>query len=98
MGVVLTNLYHTGKFSIAEIIDKMSVAPARVLGIPGGTLAIGAKADITIIDPDCEWVVDSSAFYTKGKHTPFNGYKLKGKAVSTIVGGNIVMRNGEVIE
>lgn len=98
LGVVLTNLYHTGKFTFAEIIDKMSAAPARILGIAGGTLEVGGKADITIIDPECEWIVDSSVFYTKGKHTPFNGCKLKGKAAATIVGGNIVMRNGEVIE
>lgn len=98
LGVVLTSLYHTGRFSIADIIYKMSVAPARILGIEGGTLEVGNKADITIIDPDCEWIVDSSVFYTKGKHTPFDGCKLKGKAVAAIVGGHIVMRNGEVIE
>ncbi|MPL81525.1 Dihydroorotase [bioreactor metagenome] len=97
LGVVLTSLYHTGKFTFMEVIEKMTLAPAKILRIGAGTLREGTIADITIIDPDYEWVVDSAAWYTKGKHTPFNGVKLKGKAVATIVGGNFVMRNGEVM-
>jgi dihydroorotase len=96
LGVILTSLYHTGKFTLSEIVERMSTAPARILGLAAGTLTVGQVADITIFDPELEWTVDSSKFYTKGKHTPFNKKILKGKAVATIVGGKFVMRNGEV--
>ena len=96
LGVILTELYHTGAFSLLEIIERMSTAPARILGLESGTLTVGSVADITIFDADAEWIVDSNKFYTKGKHTPFDKKSLKGKAVGTIVGGKFVMRNGEV--
>ena len=96
LGVILTGLYHTGKLSLLEIIERMSTAPARILGLEAGVLKVGSLADITIFDAELEWVVDSSKFYTKGKHTPFDKKPLKGKAVATIVSGKFVMRNGEV--
>jgi dihydroorotase len=96
LGVVLTGLYHTEKFTLLEIIERMSAAPSRILGLEAGVLKVGAPADITVIDPDLEWVVDSSTFYTKGKHTPFEKKILKGKAVATLVGGKFVMRKGKV--
>jgi dihydroorotase len=96
LGVVLTGLYHTGKFTLNEIIDRMAAAPARIFGLEAGTLKIGAPADVTVFDPDKEWVVDHKQFYTRGKCTPFEGKKLKGKAVATIVGGRLVMMGGEV--
>jgi dihydroorotase len=74
----------------------MSLAPARILKLDCGDLRVGACADITIFDPDKEWVVDSKQFYTRGKLTPFEGKRLKGKAIATIVGGQIVMEQGEV--
>ncbi|MEG6584633.1 dihydroorotase [Dendrosporobacter sp. 1207_IL3150] len=98
LGVILTNLYHTGKFSLTEIIERMSTSPARILKLDRGELKVGAAADITIIDPEFEWVVDSKKFYTRGKHTPYDGSKLKGKAVATIVNGKIIMQNNEVHE
>ncbi|MEN6413006.1 MAG: dihydroorotase [Veillonellales bacterium] len=97
VGVVLTGLYHTGEFTLPELIYKMSTAPARILGIEAGVLKVGAAADITVIDPDKEWIVNSDTFYTKGKSTPFLGKRLKGKAVATIVGGKVIMENGEVV-
>lgn len=96
LGVILTGLYHTGKLTLLELIERMSTAPARILGLEVGTLEVGSPADITILNTDLEWVVDSSKFYTKGKHTPFDKKPLKGKAVATIVNGKFVMRNGEV--
>lgn len=98
VGVILTTLYHTGKFTLNEIIERMSVAPARILKLNSGVLKPGAVADITILDPDCEWTVDSKTFYTRGKHTPFEGMRLKGKAIATIVNGEFIMQNGEVHE
>lgn len=97
LGVMLTELYHTGRFTLPELIKSMSFMPAQILDIEAGTLKIGAPADVTVIDPDREWVVDSSSFYTRGKLTPFEGKKLKGKAISTIVGGKMMMHNGEVM-
>lgn len=97
LGVVFTELYHTGKLALADIIRCMTAAPARILDLETGTLKVGAPADITIIDADLEWTVDSNCFYTRGKATPFDGRKLKGRAVATIVGGRLVMRNGKVI-
>jgi dihydroorotase len=96
LGVILTDLYHTGKFTLVEIVEKMSTAPASILNIEAGSLKAGAPADIAIIDTELEWTVDSSAFYTKGKHTPFDKKILKGKAVATIVSGKFVMRKGKV--
>lgn len=96
VGVVLTGLYHTGKLTLAEVVERMAAAPARVLGLEAGTLKVGAAADVVLLDPEAEWTVDSAKFYTRGKCTPFEGMKLKGKAVATIVGGRLVMKDGEV--
>ncbi|WP_378956649.1 dihydroorotase [Pelosinus sp. sgz500959] len=96
LGVVLTGLYHTGTLTLLELIERMSTAPARILGLEAGVLKVGCNADITIFDADAEWIVDSRKFYTKGKHTPFDKKPLKGKVVATIVKGKFVMRNGEV--
>ena len=96
LGVVLTELYHSGQFSMPEIIERMSTRPARILGVEGGTLAPEAVADITVIDPEQEWTVECERFYTRGKASPFAGRSLKGRAVLTVVGGKIVMQEGQV--
>ncbi len=75
--------------TLQEVICKLSLNPASVLKIGKGTLQPGADADITVIDPDLEWTVDASLFKSKSKNTPFNGLKLKGRAVRTIVGGRL---------
>jgi len=98
IGVVLSTLYHGGLFTLPEIVARMSANPARILGIEAGVLGEGKLADITIINPDLEWTVDSRKFYTRGKLTPFEGRQLKGKAVATIVKGKMIMQNGEVLE
>jgi len=94
LGVMLTDLYHTGKLSLQEIIEKMTWAPAKVFDLQAGSLAKGMPADITVIDPELCWTVDEKKFYTKGSHSPFIGRELKGKAVMTLVDGNIVMQDG----
>ena len=98
LGVVLTGLYHSGRFSLNDIIELMAAAPARIFALTAGTIKVGSPADIVLIDPDAEWVVDSKRFHTRGKCTPFEGKKLKGKAVAAIVGGRLVMKGGEVYE
>lgn len=97
LGVVLTHLYHTNKFSLSEIVERMSRNPSRILGIQGGTLGVGNNADIAIVNPNLEWTVNSDLFYTKSKHTPFANMNLKGKVVATLVKGNFVMKNSEVL-
>lgn len=97
LGVVLTNLYHTGKLSLNEIIEKMTIGPAKAFNLSSGRLEVGTTADITVIDSEVEWTVDEKAFYTRGTHSPFVGQKLKGKAVATIVNGKIVMKDGKVV-
>ena len=67
-----------------------TVEPAKLLKLDAGTLSIGAKADVTLIDPDREWTVDASKFESLSHNTPFHGWKLKGRAVRTIVGGETV--------
>lgn len=96
LGVLLTELYHTGKLGLNEIIAKMTCAPAKVFDLPSGVLEVGAAADITVIDPELEWTVDAKKFYTRGSHSPFVGRQLKGKATLTIVNGKVVMKDGEI--
>ena len=96
LGVILTSLYHSGKFSLPEIIEKMSSNPAKVFNLNRGSLEVGKVADVVIFDPELEWAVDDKKFYTRGTHCPFVGKTLKGKAVATIVNGKIVMKNGQI--
>ncbi|MEN6465158.1 MAG: dihydroorotase [Syntrophaceae bacterium] len=82
-------LVEEGVLTLARLIQKMSCAPAAILKVPGGALAPGGIADVTVIDPERKWTVDASAFKSKSRNCPFNGWDLKGKAVLTIVGGEI---------
>jgi dihydroorotase len=75
--------------SLAEMVRLISWNPARILKLDRGTLSVGTDADITIIDPNAEWTVKASEFRSKSKNTPFEGWKLKGRAVQTIVGGRL---------
>ncbi len=88
LGLTL-KLVEEGVLTLAEALCKLSVNPSSVLKIGKGTLSIGTDADITIIDPISEWTVDSSQFKSRSRNTPFNGWKLKGRAVQTIAGGKI---------
>lgn len=82
-------------WSRKEMIAALSTNPARILRLPGGTLAVGAPADITLIDPELPWVVDASCLQSRSRNTPFLGYELRGRAVMTLVGGEIKWRLGE---
>lgn len=97
LGVLLTDLVHTGKVPLATLIERMTYGPARVFKLNAGTLAENAPADVTVIDPELEWTVDVNKFYTRGRHSPFNGRQLKGKAVLTVVDGKIVMKDGVIV-
>ncbi len=97
LAVVLTDLYHTKIFDLKTIIKKMSCEPAKLFGIPGGTLKKGSVADVTIIDLDKEWTVNQDDFYSKCHLSPYNGKTCRGKAVATVLAGNFVMKEGKII-
>lgn len=97
LGVLLTDLYHTNKMDVVDIIERMTAAPARIFNIDAGELSVGSVADITLIDPNFEWVVDEKIFYTRGSHSPFVGRTLKGKATLTMVEGRVAMRDGKIL-
>ncbi len=81
-------LVHEGVVTLPLLVEKLTLSPARFLGRPDlGTLKNGAPADITIFDPNAEWVVDATSFASKGKNTPLDGATLRGKVVATLVGG-----------
>jgi dihydroorotase len=86
LGLTL-KLVDEGVLSLSEAVRKLAHNPASVLRLQKGTLVAGSDADITIIDPNMEWTVDAAQFKSKSKNTPFNGWKLKGRAVQTIVQG-----------
>lgn len=90
LGVILTNVVEKSGLPLNTVIEKMTIGPAKVLGLDMGTLRVGAPADITVIDTNREWIVDKDKFFSKGRNTPFDGFKLKGKAVMTIADGNII--------
>ena len=98
LGVLLTELYHTGKLDLNTLISKMTAEPAKLFALSGGTLSVGSPADIAILDLDREWTVEAENFYTRGTHSPFVGRRLKGRAVMTMVDGQVVMRDGKIIE
>ncbi|MCX7944647.1 MAG: dihydroorotase [Deltaproteobacteria bacterium] len=89
VGLVL-NLVNEGVISLKRAIYLLSAGPAKVLNIPPNSLSVGSDANITIVDLKKEWTVDPSKFHSKGRNTPFAGYKLRGKAVATLVAGRIL--------
>ncbi len=90
LGLVITELIDPGLLSWIEAVKCLSLAPATILNVPGGKLEAGAPADITVIDPKLEWMVNPDEFKSLSRNTPFRGRKLTGRAVMTIVNGNVV--------
>jgi dihydroorotase len=85
----ITHLIEPGHLSWPQMLAKMTVNPARVLGIDRGTLQPGRPADVTVIDPKTRWTIDKSASKSKSRNTPFDGWNVTGRAVATIVGGDV---------
>ncbi len=75
------------------MLAKLTINPARLLGLDRGTLAPGAPGDVTIIDPKSPWTVDSTRFHSLSRNTPFDGWELPGRAVSTVVNGSVVWKS-----
>jgi dihydroorotase len=85
-------LVEDGVLPLQEAVARLTLGPARALGIPRGTLEVGAAADVTVIDPELKWTVAAGELHSKSKNTPFAGWQLKGAATHTIVGGKVVWR------
>jgi dihydroorotase len=91
LALSLMQLVHTKRISLSDMIAKFTVNPARLLNLNKGTLSVGADADVTVFDPDQEWVFEREHSASKSKNNPFFGWKLKGRAVATIVAGKRVV-------
>lgn len=96
LGLVLTNLVETGKISVARMVELMSVAPRRILGVEAASITAGATADITVFDPAQEWDVTEDGFESKAKNSGFIGAHLTGRATDVFVGGEPTLRNGAI--
>jgi dihydroorotase len=91
--VSLTYLVETGKMTLPALIEKMTSAPARILGLEGGKLNEGAAADVVIFDPQARWTLDRSNLKSKSKNTPYDGYQLVGQVKATLVDGQFVYKS-----
>jgi dihydroorotase len=88
-------LVHAGVLTVSRLVELLSVNPARILRVPGGSLSVGAPADISILAPDLAVTVSAARMRSKSKNTPFNGWRLRGGVAATIVGGGTVYKNPE---
>jgi dihydroorotase len=92
----LDRLVHAGVVSLSRIVELLSVNPARILNVPGGSLAEGAPADLSILAPEMSVTVSAATMRSRSKNTPFDGWKLRGGVAATIVGGRAVYVNDGV--
>lgn len=87
---LVLKLVWEGKLPLEVVVKAMTVNPANAYNLDAGRIDIGKFANVTVVDPDLEWVVDPSRFYSKGKNTPFKGWRLKGRVIKTIYRGKVV--------
>ena len=87
MPICIQALIETKRLTWLQLIEKLTTNPAKVLGIDRGTLKVGAMADVTVIDPTVEWVIDPTKFRSKSRNTPFAGRQVRGRAQMVFVGG-----------
>ncbi|MBI4485789.1 MAG: dihydroorotase, partial [Acidobacteria bacterium] len=95
VSLCLDRLVHAGVVTLTRLVELLSVNPARILGVPGGSLSEGAPADLTILAPDLRVTVAAARMRSKSKNTPFDGWTLRGGVAATIVGGRVVFTNPE---
>ncbi|HIZ28641.1 MAG TPA: dihydroorotase [Candidatus Adamsella sp.] len=87
LGLCITNLVDGGYLTLSQVIEKLSLNPSRILNIKQGNIKIGEPANLTVVDPDVEWIVDASKFKSKCKISPFDGKKLRGRVLAVVVNG-----------
>jgi dihydroorotase len=90
LGLAISELVETGLMSLSDLLLRMSTQPARIFNLPGGSLGVGAPADVVMFDPKARWTVDPSRFHSRSRNTPFGGRSLTGRAEVTIVRGRVV--------
>jgi len=90
VGLACTELVASGVLTLVQMIEKFSTNPRRILSLPAVRIVEGEMADLTIFDPDVEWVVDIQSFHSKSKNSPFHGFRLKGRAVAVVSNGYIM--------
>jgi len=93
VSLAFDRLVHAGVISLARLVELLSVNPARILKVPGGSLAEGAPADVSVLAPDLRVTVSAAAMRSRSKNTPFGGWTLRGGVAATIVGGRVVYVN-----
>jgi dihydroorotase len=87
--ICIKTLIEPGVLTWSEMIAKLTIHPARILGIDRGTLRPGAIADVTIIDPEAEWTIDPNQFRSKSRNCPFAGWRVRGRAHTVLVAGQV---------
>jgi len=97
LAICLDVLVRQNKFKLARVVDLMTAQPARVLGLPAGTLAPGAAADVCLFDPNEKWRYDAKAGFSKSSNSPWHGVLLTGRVKTTIVGGRVVFDAGKIL-
>ena len=97
VGLCLTYLVEPGHLSLTVLADRMSHAPAAMLGLPGKAFKTGLPADFTIVDTQKQWTVDRETFASRSRNTPYHGWTLHGRAVMTFVDGRLVARDGQPV-
>ncbi|WP_420634869.1 dihydroorotase [Candidatus Palauibacter sp.] len=95
LAVCIDELVTPGDLTLSGLIERMSTAPARTMGIDGGTLRPGSPADIVVFDPESRWTVDAASFRSRSRNTPFGGWDVKGRVRRTIVAGEIRYDSGD---
>jgi dihydroorotase len=95
--VTVKGLIEPGHLGWPEVIRMLTVAPALLLGLPKGTLRLGADADVTLIDPEMRWTIDPTRFHSKSRNTPFGGWDVRGRAHTVIVGGEVRYTLGGIV-
>jgi len=96
LAVTLGVLVREAKFKLSRVVDLMTRRPAKLLGLPAGTLAAGAPADVCLFNPDEDWTYDAKAGFSKSSNSPWHGATLTGRVKTTVVGGKIVFAGGKI--
>lgn len=98
LGLVMTKLIASRALTMKRAVETLSLAPAKIFNLKNkGTLKVGSDADLIVVDPQASWIVDPAKFASRSKNTPFVGWPLTGRVVHTVVGGRVVVRNGQLV-
>jgi dihydroorotase len=96
LALTLTHLVEPGHLSLARALELWTDSPRRVFGLPEVTLRPGSQADLVLFDPQAEWTVDPEAFHSKGRNTPFAGWRLRGRVLLTLLQGRVTHAAADV--